>query len=96
MSYVPGLLSTFGDVLAEQQNGWTCHYCGIAIHRFPRSQPKPRPQQATVDHMHPLSKGGENSLRNMVLACKECNTRKADMLYIDFLKLLRERKAKRA
>lgn len=89
MGYKPGLLSTFGDVLAMQQGGWFCHYCGKPIikrinHNMANS--------ATVDHMHPISKGGSNSLRNMVLACHPCNAEKGNMLYQDFIRRIRKRK----
>lgn len=46
----------------------TCHYCR-----------KPIPfAVATKDHYIPRSKGGTNRADNMVLACKRCNTNKAD------------------
>jgi 5-methylcytosine-specific restriction endonuclease McrA len=42
----------------------------------------------TVDHITPISKGGTNKRKNLLPACTECNTAKAD-LYIDqFRKLL--------
>jgi 5-methylcytosine-specific restriction endonuclease McrA len=33
----------------------------------------------TFDHVHPKSKGGESSFRNLVIACIECNKKKDDM-----------------
>ena len=34
----------------------------------------------TIDHVVPLSKGGEHSWENVVLACRSCNSRKGTKL----------------
>lgn len=47
---------------------YTCQYCG---RRFP-------PSELTIDHVIPISRGGTNSWRNVVTACKECNNRKGN------------------
>ena len=47
---------------------YTCQYCGI----------QPGPEELTVDHVVPRSRGGVSSWENCVLACVECNKRKAD------------------
>jgi 5-methylcytosine-specific restriction endonuclease McrA len=47
-----------------------CHYCGG---RF-------GPATLTLDHVVPLVRGGRTSKGNCVAACKDCNTRKRDML----------------
>ncbi len=55
-------------------------------------------QIATVDHWHPISKGGANDLSNFVAMCNQCNNLKADhifksvldmRLYVMGLRLLR-------
>jgi len=46
----------------------TCQYCG---RRLPRAD-------ITVDHVIPRSRGGIDSWENLVLACMECNVRKAN------------------
>lgn len=46
----------------------TCQYCGV----------QPGPGELTVDHVVPRSRGGLSSWENCVLACVECNKRKAD------------------
>jgi 5-methylcytosine-specific restriction endonuclease McrA len=43
-----------------------CAYCGRRISL----------KEATVDHILPKSKGGEDSWINMVLACRRCNLKK--------------------
>ena len=43
-----------------------CHYCGG---EFP-------PEDLTMDHVVPLSRGGRSVKENLVPACKDCNSRK--------------------
>lgn len=47
-----------------------CHYCGG---HFPSNE-------LTLDHVVPLVRGGRSTRGNCVPACKECNTRKRDLL----------------
>ena len=49
-------------LLARDQH--TCSYCGAT--------------GTTVDHVIPLSKGGDTSWQNTVAACRPCNNRKGD------------------
>ena len=46
----------------------TCQYCGA----------RPGLDSLTIDHIVPRSRGGTSSWENCVLACLECNKRKAD------------------
>lgn len=55
-------------VLTRDQ--FRCRYCG-------RSAPE---VVLHVDHIYPRSKGGEDSLENLVAACRECNLGKRDVL----------------
>ncbi|MBN2704844.1 MAG: HNH endonuclease [Deltaproteobacteria bacterium] len=43
-----------------------CHYCG---RRF-------APDELTMDHVVPLSRGGRSVKGNVVVCCKDCNNRK--------------------
>ena len=47
-----------------------CHYCGTRC----------APAELTLDHVVPLVRGGRSTRGNCVPACKECNTRKRDLL----------------
>lgn len=47
----------------------TCQYCGD---RFPE-------KMLTVDHVFPVSKGGQHTWSNVVAACGPCNNKKGDM-----------------
>jgi 5-methylcytosine-specific restriction endonuclease McrA len=42
-------------------------------------------EQLTVDHMIPLSRGGTNTIDNLVPACKSCNSRKKDKTPLEML-----------
>jgi hypothetical protein len=41
----------------------------------------------TVDHVIPISKGGEESLENMACCCKKCNQTKGDKSLDEFMKI---------
>lgn len=79
-----------GAYLAHRDDGWFCHYCGCAVHRDPSKVNRIRkPEQATIDHKTPLCKGGDDGVRNMVLACYPCNEEKGEMDYAEFCKLIK-------
>lgn len=54
-------------LLWEEQHG-LCWYCK----EFTVST------KSTIDHVVPQSKGGTDAYDNVVMACRPCNTRKAD------------------
>jgi len=55
-----------------------CHYCnGI----FP-------PDELTMDHIVPVSRGGKASRNNVVPCCKECNSRKKYLLPLEWQEYL--------
>jgi hypothetical protein len=41
-----------------------------------------------IDHMDPLSSGGENSIRNTLYICDKCNYKKGKVLFLTWLKVL--------
>ena len=41
-----------------------------------------------IDHMDPLARGGEESMRNAVYACAACNLAKGSRLFAQWLRLL--------
>lgn len=45
-----------------------CQYCGDEVDR----------KDSTLDHVHPISKGGKTTWENTVTACGPCNADKAD------------------
>jgi len=51
-----------------------CHYCGQQV----------KPSELTLDHVVPLVRGGCSTRGNCVPACKDCNSRKKDLLPIEW------------
>jgi len=62
-------------VLSRLLDADTCHYCGRALIFYEGNQ---YPLSATMDHVIPRSKGGDDSLGNLVVCCNQCNGIKAD------------------
>lgn len=84
-----------GPYLARRDGGWVCHYCGCRIHADPdKVNSLRRPAKATIDHKTPLARGGEDTPRNLVLACRECNQEKGAYDYVFFRALTRPRRQK--
>ncbi len=52
------------------RDGWRCAYCGR----------EGGTGDLTVDHVKPLSRGGEHAWDNVVASCRRCNHRKGDRL----------------
>lgn len=48
--------------------GKQCHYCGY------------EDPVMTVDHILPRSRGGDNSLENLIPACRKCNYSRGDKM----------------
>lgn len=46
-----------------ERDGWTCAYCGALLTM----------ETATIEHVVPLTRGGMDAIKNMVLACRQCN-----------------------
>ena len=59
-----------------------CVYCGIEVRVYKRNGWM-SDDEATMDHVVPISIGGEHTEQNIVTACRKCNTAKSDVFYID-------------
>jgi len=64
-----------------KKQGRKCYYCGVRI--YPKAANLL--PVATVDHVIPLSRGGNNSKETLVASCSPCNQAKGDMSADDFL-----------
>lgn len=62
------------QILVEQYGG-RCAYCGAET-------------QLTIDHRIPLSRGGSNTISNVLPACRRCNARKHDSDELEFRAIL--------
>ena len=51
-----------------KRDNYECVYCGCSNRKT-----------LTLDHVHPTSKGGQNTFENVVTACRSCNGEKADL-----------------
>ena len=58
-----------------ERDGWVCNICRTEIDRTLRC---PDPLAATLDHVVPLSKGGQHVWSNVAPAHLYCNQQKAD------------------
>lgn len=56
-----------------KRDGFTCHYCNEFA------------KDLTLDHIVPVSKGGNNAFDNLITACRKCNAMKADKPITQFL-----------
>jgi 5-methylcytosine-specific restriction endonuclease McrA len=65
---VPTAAVSFSRHNIFKRDHWTCQYCGT----------QPGGEELTIDHVRPRSQRGVSSWENCVLACVECNKRKAD------------------
>lgn len=67
------------------RDGRACHWCGLLLLPFDQipltAGPLP-PDYPTIDHLVPWSKGGTHDLRNLVVACSDCNQARGDSLPI--------------
>ncbi len=58
----------------QKRSKGVCHYCGRVF----------KPKELTMDHLVPLARGGKSIKGNVVPACKVCNTKKKQMLPIEW------------
>ena len=62
-----------------------CYYC----------RRKFKPNELTMDHLIPLSRGGSSTKENIVPCCKECNNRKKYLMPAEFADLIAKERAER-
>lgn len=68
-----------------------CLYCGSRIEKAYDWTPEGNSERTYLhlDHMDPVSLGGEDSQTNTVYCCVSCNLKKGNKLYSDWLKELK-------
>jgi hypothetical protein len=65
-----------------ERDKYKCRYCNKQLTRF----------TATLDHLQPVSEGGDNSFGNLVTACLHCNSRRGARPVMDALAASNEHK----
>jgi 5-methylcytosine-specific restriction endonuclease McrA len=65
---MPRRAVTFSRRNIFKRDRFQCQYCGVS----------PGCEELTIDHVTPRAQGGVSSWTNCVLACIDCNKRKAD------------------
>ena len=78
------------DAMAKAYADKTREQADIVRRRLPRDHPCPYcfcelDARAHADHIHPVSKGGLSTVRNMVYACSKCNQLKTDLTLFRFI-----------
>lgn len=69
-----------------ERDGWRCKLCGIAT---PREKLGTREHDAPeLDHVVPLSRGGDHTYENTQCACHDCNLFKGDRTKAEFAEAL--------
>lgn len=64
-----------------KRDGFKCQYCGASAPDV----------ILEVDHINPVSKGGENDLLNLITSCRGCNAGKSDVLLSDDAAIQKQR-----
>lgn len=59
----------------------SCYYCGKVLTK----------KDITMDHIVPLSQGGKSVKSNLVICCRECNIKKKDMDFIEWLNQIKKK-----
>lgn len=59
-----------------ERDGWRCYLCGVELD--PASCGSNAPDEATIDHKLPISRGGRHTLENVATCCRACNAIKRE------------------
>jgi 5-methylcytosine-specific restriction endonuclease McrA len=62
-------------LVVYNRDGWVCQLC---LGKIKKNSKQNDPLEATLDHIIPISKGGEHSYKNVQCAHRQCNAVKSD------------------
>lgn len=79
------VVESFDSHEVFERDGWKCHLCRKRIN--PKLK-NPHPKSASLDHIIPLTVGGEHSLANSATAHLDCNMAKSNGAANDQLRLI--------
>jgi hypothetical protein len=74
----------FAKEFIEQNEDARCLYCNTNLSH----------ENATADHIIPISKGGNNTQVNLVVCCKDCNNERGNLDFKYYLSKKNEKKLK--
>lgn len=60
-----------------ERDNWKCRYCGTKVHDESQGNWN-TPNKAHIDHIVPISKGGDSTPDNLQVLCRTCNLSKSD------------------
>jgi hypothetical protein len=63
--------------ICSERDGYFCYLCGEEFSDTVQGR------ELTIDHYHPLSRGGTWDIDNLKLACRRCNQDKADRIFLE-------------
>ena len=69
--------SGFAKEFLDENEGANCIYCDIELDK----------ENATADHIIPISDGGNNCQVNLVVCCKGCNNQRGNLDFKEFIRL---------
>ena len=69
---------TFEELKTLYYSTDKCYYCGKEV--------KPFTVDKQIEHKIPISKGGTNNIKNLVISCKACNSGKREKTDAEYLR----------
>jgi 5-methylcytosine-specific restriction endonuclease McrA len=66
----------FNPFQVFDRDGWKCQICGIKTPKSLRGSYKPNAPE--LDHIVPISKGGQHTMTNAQTSCRSCNATKSN------------------
>jgi 5-methylcytosine-specific restriction endonuclease McrA len=77
-------MQTIVDVDQFIRDGWRCRMCDCEVDQIP---PVTKDNFAHLDHIYPLSKGGQHLLSNVQTLCRKCNLNKRDHIQYETIEV---------
>jgi 5-methylcytosine-specific restriction endonuclease McrA len=73
--------SGFAKVFLQENKNCKCIYCDIELNK----------DNATADHIVPISEGGNNTQVNLVVCCQDCNNERGNLEFNYFMRLKKKK-----